>query len=124
MIELHSYAYGETAHADMDLASRIMAELQRYYAGHRWHVEANHEAGTVVLKLNYTTKLGRLSNCGVLLHIVGLGDGGSMRKIMRAGGELLERWGLPRTVYREGDGLKALENGLLLGGARWGVRGA
>lgn len=93
---------------DIELCRRVADVLLKYYAGHVWHVEANGEkAGVVNIKLNYPDKLGILPKFGYRLHIDKLSD----EKIMRAGGELLERHNLARSKATPYAVIDAINNG-------------
>lgn len=111
-IVLSGEAYGDTASMDMALAAKIMATLEKHYPGHWWDVAVNSEAGTAAIALMYPSdRIGRYSHMGVLLHLSTLNSESGFKKVMLAGGELLERRKLPRRGYREGDFQKAIEAG-------------
>lgn len=107
--------HGERVVQDMAICKAVFERLQEHYPGHQWLVGADTEnAGTVHVRLLYVNPLRpRDANFGYLLHLDSLNDENSFRhKVLTAGGELLERYGLPRRGYREGDGMRALEHGL------------
>lgn len=105
---LHVDENPEADLADIELCKRIANVLLKHYPGHVWHVEANCEkAGVANIKLNYPDKLGVLPKFGYRLHISKLSDD----KIMRAGGELLERYKLARTKATPYSIIDAIENG-------------
>lgn len=97
--------------ADIALARSVATELERLYPAHLWLVGANHQAGTVTIDLPYE-KPHHLRNYGMLLHITSLADEVSWRKVMRAGGELLERFGLARAKATPDSRFAAKEHGL------------
>lgn len=70
----------------------------------------NSEAGTSAIALLYPNSFGMVSHMGVLLHISSLNSAEGMRKVMLAGGELLERRKLPRRGYKDGDFQRAAEH--------------
>lgn len=83
---------------DLDICREVMSELQRHYPNHNWHVEANAASGHVVIKLPYPDKMQKNGKFGVLLHLRSMDSAsGFVKKILWAGGELLERFGLPRS---------------------------
>lgn len=93
--------------ADEDLCRAVGEDLTRHYPGHPWMVGCDHEAGTLAIKLGYTQ-----TPMGMLLHIGKLQGPGGQRLALMAGGELLERFGLPRKAA-DGDAVDAArEHGL------------
>lgn len=99
---------GENDLKDIELCRRIADVLLKHYPGHVWNVEANTETGGVAnIKLNYPDKLGILPKFGFRLHIDKLNDD----KIMRAGGELLERYKLARGRASAYSMMDAINNG-------------
>lgn len=92
--------------ADLNLAKAVTQVLMKQYPGHPWAVWASHEQGVVVIKLPNLTDstgllaLGRLF--GMVLHIDKMSEGTFLQDVTRAGGELLERWGIRRGAYRNG----------------------
>lgn len=109
-------ASGETAAADLALCKEVCEELNRYYPEHGWLVTCRHDAGTISIDLPFE-KPKQHALYGMLLHITSLSDEVSKRKIMRAGGELLERWGIGRRRARPEDAWEAKEHGLDIAGA-------
>ena len=93
--------------ADEDLCHAVLEDLARHYPGHPWGIACNHDAGIVGIKLGYeqTAK-------GFLLHIKQLLGPGGQKLAMRAGGELLERYGLPRSAATADSLHAAREHGL------------
>lgn len=110
-------AYGEDEVAELEYCEHAFRELERHYPGHRWEVEAILDAGVVNIKLPYLAASQNVQKWGFRLHIASLKSHDGMRKVRNAGGELLERYGLPRTGFRDGDHLKAAEHGLDVTGA-------
>lgn len=87
---------GEFDAQDIALCKQIMGVLSWHYPNHPWMVNANHKTGVADIKLCYVSKTGRLTNWGYLFKIGEMKSGEFYRKIVRGGGELLERYGLPR----------------------------
>jgi len=110
-------SYGPLAAADEAVCRAACEELSRFYPEHLWYVEVNHEAGTVSIDLPYQ-KPPHLRQYGFLLHLSTVLGSDGAKKLMRAGGELLERFGLPRGMARPEAGAMARENGLVADGAR------
>jgi hypothetical protein len=97
--------------ADATLAVAIYHRLVEEYPGHRWQVSADHEAGVATVRLGYLDPLKiEHSLYGFVLHIDKLDPG--LFGIVRAGGECLERYGLPRAKAGEDAGARALAHGL------------
>jgi hypothetical protein len=103
--------YGETRMADQDLCIAVGEDLTKNYPGYYWMVGANHEAGTIQIDLQVPKPVG-LENYGYLLYISTVIGPGGQKAVMRAGGELLERFGLRRlSAHVETDEIAA-EHGL------------
>lgn len=109
-ILLNENSHGETAVADIEICKAVAGVLMRHYEGHVWHVGADSSSNVMMIdiKLNYPDKLGCLPKFGYKLKIVGLTD----EKIMRAGGELLERYRLARSKATAYSMINAIENGM------------
>lgn len=106
---------GATRAADEALCLIVGTDLTETYPGYAWNVGCNHEAGTIAISLDVP---GQISNTtkGFLMHIATAVGPGGQKKVRAAGGELLERWGLPRG-RAPGDAVeRALEHGLDRGG--------
>lgn len=86
----------DTEHAqDISLAKEIAETLNAHYPGHLWAVTVR--GGAVVIKDLYISSL-----YGVVLHTSNMQDAGvRSRKVIGAGGELLERANLRRGEYTE-----------------------
>lgn len=82
--------------ADLFLCKQVVASLVRHYDEHPWHVTADHKSGMVYIRLLYADKDYEVSQMGMALHIDKMKAGDIDKKIMRAGGELLERFNLAR----------------------------
>lgn len=114
---------GETAMADQDVCVAVGEDLTRHYPGHLWSVGCDHRAGTIVIDLPYQ-KPAHLRNFAYLLHIPTILGPGGQAAVMRAGGELLERFGLARGAATDESGLLAKENGLIVDDAVTHSRGS
>jgi hypothetical protein len=79
--------------ADAQLCERTLAVLQRHYAGHQWKIESDARQG--ILKIQIHALMGDTLHYVILLDNV---DGVTAfdAAVMKAGGEILERYGLPR----------------------------
>lgn len=86
--------------ADAALAVAVYTKLEQHYPGHNWRVTADHAAGTVAVHLQYFDKLRTNAMMGFRIKIARLNSDPDMRSVVRAGGELLERFGLRRDAYR------------------------
>ena len=109
-------ASGPTAMQDRDVCLAVSETLTRAYPGYPWLVGANHEAGTVVIDLELDKPIG-LSNYAYLLHIPTLMAPGAQTRVLAAGGELLERFGLQRGAAPKDVGQRAAEGGFDITGA-------
>jgi hypothetical protein len=103
--------YGENAMAEQDLCIAVGEDLTRSYPGYDWYVGVILEAGSIAIDL-LCGKPPQYRNHGYLLHIPSLLGPGGHERVMRAGGELLERFGLPRTSAPHDWRQRAVENGL------------
>ncbi len=75
---------------DLAFAKRVSAVLQRHYPNYRWRVEADTRA-----KLIKVQNIDLSGSWGFVLHMTKIScDTDLERKVMRAGGETLERYGL------------------------------
>lgn len=88
-------SYGDNAMAEEDLCRAVGEDLAKHYPGYDWCVGAILEAGTVAIDL-MCEKPPQYRLHGYLLHISSLLAPGGHQRVMQAGGELLERYGLPR----------------------------
>lgn len=104
---------------DIALCKEVWEVLDKHYPGHPWMVGADHFAGTVSIQLAYEDRVEfNYSKWGYLLHIRNLNTPESMKKVMRAGGEMLERWKLARTGASQHAVGDARRNGLMKQGAK------
>lgn len=103
---------GETEMADRDICVAVGQDLAQMYPGHPWMVGCDHGAGTVIIDLAYE-KPAQLRNMAYMLHLSSMMAPGARAKVMRAGGEMLERFGLGRTRATKEASAMAKENGLI-----------
>lgn len=115
MSESYLTGSGETRMADQDICIAVGEDLTATYPGYFWNVGANSEAGTVVVSLAIPGDNANTTR-GFLLHISSLMGPDGQKKVRAAGGELLERWGLPRGRAPDDVIERALEHGLDRGG--------
>lgn len=80
---------------DLALTKRIADVLERHYPGHPWMVQVSHVQGVAYIKLPILMK----RNQAYILHIDRMAMDPSLRCVMRAGGELLEKYQVPRTTF-------------------------
>lgn len=111
---------GPNAMAEEDLCVAVGEDLTKHYPGHPWMVGCQLETGQVVIDLGYE-KPHHLRNMAYVINLSALFESGGQRRVMQAGGEILERFGLPRGAARSGSGERALENGLEVGDTRDGA---
>jgi len=102
---------GQTAMADIDVCIAVADDLRHFYPGHPWRISCNHEAGTAVIDLDYPRPL-HLRNARFMIYISTCIGPDGRKHVMRAGGDLLERWGLPRGAAKASAYAMAGENGL------------
>lgn len=94
-----------------------LRELHHYYAGHPWcaGAQVTPTGGVVYISLMYTDEVGRLLMSGrkyvLKLDEIGTSAEAWTKEIMRAGGEVLERLGLPRGPYQDGAMMDARSHG-------------
>lgn len=79
--------------ADQDMANRIMQVLQMHYPGHPWFVEVSHHNKVGIAKI----KMPGFTSWSYVLLLSDLKNDPALKAVVRAGGEFLERYRLPRT---------------------------
>ena len=104
-------AVGSATMADHDLCIAVLEDLAKHYPGHPWLITADVQAGSVVIDLGYE-KPRHLRNFGYLLHARTLMDPGGQQRVMQAGGELLERFGIARASGAADTAQRAASHGL------------
>lgn len=115
-MEAYVEGSGATRMADQDVCIAVGEDLQKHYPDFPWMVGCNHEAGTIAIDLGVEKPPG-LERYGYLLHIDTVLGAGGQTAVMRAGGEILERFGLRRGAAADGFRERAAENGLDVGNA-------
>lgn len=81
--------------ADTALARKVGETLQRHYADHPWLVEVDHAQGVVMISLPIVMPRNRK----MIIHTSTLAADPQMRAVVRAGGEILERYNIPRSGF-------------------------
>ena len=94
-------SYGDNAMAEQDLCRAVGEDLTRAYPGYDWACGVSIQAGTVVIDL-ICDKPPALQYHQFMLHLKTLVGPGGQKHALDAGGELLERYGLPRDRAPEG----------------------
>lgn len=80
---------------DLALTKRMAEVLERHYPGHPWMVQVSHAQGVAYVKLPILMK----RNQAYILHIDRMSMDPGLKCVMRAGGELLEKYQVPRTPF-------------------------
>lgn len=113
-MEIYTEIDVQTEHdaADIALCKEIYEILNKHYPAHLWQVGANSYTGVVDIKLLYPDGRHRITNFGYGLKISSLDAPFIKKKIIKAGGELLERYGLPRSKATAYTIVDAITNGL------------
>lgn len=92
-------AEGRKNAQDMFLAKEVAGVLFGAYPDHDWYVAVDGEAGSITIK-----NLSLSAQYGYLLHYSKTQAPGAIHtKVINAGGEILERFGVRRGRYSEGD---------------------
>lgn len=113
----HIQTYGESEAADIALCSEISSILNKHYENHPWLIGCDHEHGVFHIKLLYPDKIGRITHHGIMLHIGKNSNHDTLkRKVMLAGGELLERKQMPTNAANAYSYERAKETKLILDG--------
>lgn len=102
---------GTPSMSDRDLCIAVLEDLAKHYPGHPWLITADVQAGSLVIDLGYE-KPRHLRNFGYLLYAQTLMDPGGQKAVMRAAGELLERFGIARGAGQSDTALRAASHGL------------
>ena len=114
-LETEVMGYGKFYLQDLALGKHIMEILEKYYAGHSWFIDCNHEAGHASIQLMYEGKNleKKIWKYGYLLHINKIEMATLDRKVMLAAGEILERYNMARRSLRENDMLDFLTKDII-----------
>lgn len=81
----------------MMLVKRTAEALNKHYPGHLWAVNINEDGGVITVM-----NLALSGSWGFLLKLKTVQEDPDLRSVMRAGGELLERYRLRRGRYEHG----------------------
>ena len=101
--------HGENRMADQDICIAVGEDLTRHYPGYFWMVGVQH--GSVHIDLQVEKPIG-MECYGYRLNVSTVLGAGGQKAVMRAGGELLERFGLRRGSAHEDTNEIARANGL------------
>ena len=112
-IDLQSY--GEHALTEQDMCLAVGQDLTKHYPGYDWAVGVSYDGGTVTIRLMVEDDPD-VNGYGYLLHLATLMAPGAHQRVMQAGGEILERYGLPRDRAPERWRMLAIEHGVRLEG--------
>lgn len=91
--------------ADILLTRRVAAVVQRDFPGHAWLIEVSHKQGVVMISIPLF--MGRHK---WVIHIASLKTDPMMKTVMRACGEILERYRIPRQAFSLDNFLTALNS--------------
>lgn len=111
MSESYLTGSGETRMADEALCILVGRDLTENFPGYYWNIGANSDAGTIAISLAIPGDNANTTR-GFLMHIRSVVGPDGQKKVRAAGGELLERWGLPRHRAPEDVIERALQHGL------------
>lgn len=78
--------------SDMTLARELADLLLAHYPGHPWIVQVDSKQGVAVIKHPFITG----PHIGYVIHLRNLHADPKRRLAIRGGGEILERWNVPR----------------------------
>lgn len=106
--------YGRQQQAEEALCHMALVVLNRAYPGYDFLASTNFTAGVMNLDIVCEKPLG-LQGHGFLLHLSSIMGADGERKILNAGGEMLERFGLRRDRADAEWRTQARENGLDIG---------
>jgi len=90
------------AQADVTLTYRIAGVLERHYPGHPWLVEANTKQGIATISIPLF-----MGQHKYILHVAAMATDPTLRSVARAGGEILERYRIPRQRFSPADFISA-----------------
>jgi hypothetical protein len=96
MVEQNANALTTTLpQADLALVRAVAAIVESHYGGHPWRIEASHAQG--IVKIQLPVLMGPTN--WYVIHISSLKGEDGRRKIVRACGEILERYRIPRHSF-------------------------
>lgn len=82
--------------ANQSISKHVAETLDKHYPGHAWAVMANIETGLVTIR-----NLKLSSRNGFILKMDDLSTDPTMRLVVRAGGEFLERFSINRGIAND-----------------------
>ena len=88
-------SHAQHAQADMAMAEKIGETLFSHYPGHVWQVHVDSRQGVALIKLAVLMRGG----WKYILKLSDLNGDPGMRCVIRAGGEILERFDIPRSGF-------------------------
>lgn len=94
--------------ADLALTKRIAETLEQHYPGHAWMVRVTHAGGIAQIALPILMP----RNQFFVLHLHRLSGDPGLKAVIRAGGDILERYNLPRQAFSLDDFLQARSTSL------------
>lgn len=109
------------AMADQDLCRAIGEDLAKHYPGHPWNVGVDLDSGSISIELCYPHPGIQNVTFGYRLHPQTMMAPGGQKRVMQAGGELLERYQLARGPATDESHARATENGLIYDDTRDGA---
>lgn len=107
--------HGPNQRAEETLCTIVLTALNKAYPGYDFIASCNFLAGVLNLDVLCDKPIG-LQGHGYLLHLSSLMSADGERKVLNAGGEMLERFGLRRDRADAEWRQSARENGLEMGG--------
>ena len=102
---------GQFAMADQDVCIAMGEALTQAYPGYVWNVGCNHQGGVATVSLVIPSVCGNQAK-GFMIHLSTVLGPGGYKKVLAAGGEVLERWNLSRERAPRDFVQRANENGL------------
>lgn len=94
-LETAKIAQGTILQADVDLAKRIAEVLEQHYPNHAWSVWVDSDQGVAVVK-----NLMLSFKYGFVMKLKALNSDPTLKQVVTAGGELLERWNILRSGFK------------------------
>lgn len=93
-------------HADFHLTRQIAEVVEQHYFGHPFRVVVDHRQGIVKVQLPHLMP----AICWYVVHISDLNSDPGFKQIVRACGDILERYKLPRAAYDRQDFIAAVHS--------------
>ena len=91
------------AGADISLADRITEVLERHYPGNFWQIEVDHGKGVAKIRIPVLMA----ADYWGIIHLRTIFSDPGLRCVVRTGGNLLERYEVPRGMFDLGAWLTA-----------------